>query len=191
MNRVLRRLYVFFLSFIPGRVGILLRARYYKPFIGNSALIRYGVVITHPENLKVGKMVSIGIDSFIRSAYGVTIGDYTMISWRVNILAQNHRHILNGIPYRFQGYTGAPIRIGSNCWIGCNVSILPGVTIGDNCVIGASSVITKDIPDDCIVVGVNRVVKKMEKVPFDPLCEPGVWCHYMDFPCNWFGCERK
>ena len=55
---------------------------------------------------------------------------------------------------REQGYQyNAPIRIGRNCWLGANVSVMPGVTIGDNVVIGAGSVVTKDLPSNVIAVG--------------------------------------
>jgi len=47
----------------------------------------------------------------------------------------------------------APVTIGNNCWIGASVTICPGVTVGDNSVIGAGSVVTKDIPANCIAVG--------------------------------------
>ena len=50
-----------------------------------------------------------------------------------------------------QGYTKAPIHIGSHCWIGSNVTILKGVTIGDNVVIGANCLITTDIPSNSVV----------------------------------------
>ena len=54
--------------------------------------------------------------------------------------------------------------IGKNVWIGAHATILPGVTIGDNCVIGAGAVVSKDIPSDCVAVGVPaRVVKKIEE----------------------------
>jgi len=149
---------------MPGDLGILTRAKYYKSYVGNYVLIRTGVIISDPKKLKIGKSVNINHDAVIRAKYGVEIGDYTMISWRVNILSQNHNHRINGIPFRFQGYSGDKVVIGKNCWIGCNVTILSGVKIGDNCVIGASSVITKDIPDNSVVVGVNKIVRTM--------CEP-------------------
>lgn len=47
----------------------------------------------------------------------------------------------------------APVTIGNSVWIGCNVSILPGVTIGDNCTIGAGSVVTRDIPANSLAAG--------------------------------------
>lgn len=51
-----------------------------------------------------------------------------------------------------QGYTSAPIKIGSHCWIASNVVILKGVTIGDNCVIGAGCVIYKDVSEGSVVI---------------------------------------
>ena len=62
----------------------------------------------------------------------------------MNIISWNHRNILN---------YAKPIEIGNNVWIGGNVVVLPGVTIGDNCVIGAGSIVTKDIPKDSVAVG--------------------------------------
>ncbi len=53
-----------------------------------------------------------------------------------------------------------PIRIGDNCWFGANVSVLQGVTIGSGCVIAAGSVVTRDLPDNCLAAGVPAVVKK-------------------------------
>lgn len=49
---------------------------------------------------------------------------------------------------------GAPITIGDNCWLASNVTVCPGVTVGNNCVIGAGSVVTHDIPDSSLAVGV-------------------------------------
>ena len=55
---------------------------------------------------------------------------------------------------REQGYQyNAPVHIGKNCWIGAGVLIVPGITIGDNVVVGAGSVVTKDIPSNVVAVG--------------------------------------
>lgn len=62
---------------------------------------------------------------------------------------------------RNQGLERAlPIVIGDDCWIGANASILQGVTIGRGCVIAAGSVVTRDIPDNCLVAGVPAMVKR-------------------------------
>ena len=53
-----------------------------------------------------------------------------------------------------------PIKVGDNCWFGANVSVMQGVTIGAGCVIAAGSVVTKDIPENCLVAGVPATIKK-------------------------------
>ena len=50
-------------------------------------------------------------------------------------------------------FRSAPVRIGRNCWLGAGVVVVPGVTIGDNVVVGAGSVVTRDLPDNVIAVG--------------------------------------
>lgn len=81
----------------------------------------------------------------------IYVGDYTMIGPNVTIAAGGHPILPN---LREQGYQfNAPVHIGRNCWLGAGVIIVPGVTIGDNTVIGAGSVVTKDIPSDVVAVG--------------------------------------
>lgn len=81
----------------------------------------------------------------------IYVGDYTMIGPNVTIATAGHP-ILPEL--REKGYQyNSSVRIGRNCWIGANVAILPGVTIGENTVIGAGSVVTKDIPAGVIAVG--------------------------------------
>ena len=81
----------------------------------------------------------------------IYIGSHTMIGPGVIIATAGHPvlPILREQKYQYN----APIHIGSNCWLGAGVIVLPGVTIGDNTVIGAGSVVTKDIPSDVVAVG--------------------------------------
>ncbi len=81
----------------------------------------------------------------------IYIGSHTMIGPGVIIATAGHPvlPILREQAYQYN----APIHIGSNCWLGAGVIVLPGVTIGDNTVIGAGSVVTKDIPSDVVAVG--------------------------------------
>lgn len=62
------------------------------------------------------------------------------------------------IPPNHRPLVSTPVKIGSNVWIGENVAVLPGVSIGDGCVIGANAVVTKDIPDNTIAVGIPAIV---------------------------------
>ena len=81
----------------------------------------------------------------------IYVGDYTMLGPNVVIATAGHP-ILPEL--REQGYQyNAPVRIGKNCWLGAGVIVLPGITIGDNVVVGAGSVVTKDLPSGVVAVG--------------------------------------
>ena len=81
----------------------------------------------------------------------IYVGDCTMFGPNVTVATAGHP-ILPEL--REQGYQyNFPVHIGKNCWIGAGALILPGVTIGDNTVIGAGSVVTKDIPANVVAVG--------------------------------------
>lgn len=81
----------------------------------------------------------------------IYVGDYTMIGPNVTIATAGHP-ILPEL--REKGYQyNAPVHIGKNCWIGAGAIILPGVTIGDHVVVGAGSVVTKNLPSDVVAVG--------------------------------------
>lgn len=81
----------------------------------------------------------------------IYVGDYTMLGPNVVIATAGHP-ILPELREKAYQYN-MPVRIGRNCWLGAGVIVLPGVTIGDNTVIGAGSVVTKDIPANCVAVG--------------------------------------
>ena len=81
----------------------------------------------------------------------IYVGDYTLLGPNV-VLATAGHPIEPGLRQQAYQYN-APIRIGRNCWLGAGVIVLPGVTIGDNAVIGAGSVVTKDIPANVVAVG--------------------------------------
>lgn len=81
----------------------------------------------------------------------IYVGDYTMIGPNVVIATAGHP-ILPELREKAYQYN-MPIHIGRNCWIGAGALIMPGVTIGDNTVIGACSVVTKDIPANVVAVG--------------------------------------
>lgn len=81
----------------------------------------------------------------------IYVGDYTMFGPNVVIASAGHP-ILPEL--REKGYQyNAPVHIGKNCWLGAGVIVVPGITIGDNAVIGAGSVVTKDIPPNVVAVG--------------------------------------
>lgn len=81
----------------------------------------------------------------------IYVGDYTMLGPNVVIATAGHP-ILPELREKAYQYN-MPVHIGRNCWLGAGVIVLPGVTIGDNTVIGAGSVVTKDIPSNVVAVG--------------------------------------
>ena len=81
----------------------------------------------------------------------IYVGDFTMIGPNV-VLASAAHPILPEL--RQKGYQyNLPVHIGKNCWLGAGVMVMPGVTIGDNTVVGAGSVVTKDLPANVVAVG--------------------------------------
>lgn len=92
--------------------------------------------------VQIGKRSSIGDRTQIHACDSVTIGDRVLISWDVTILENNYHSNSRG-----------PVTIENDVWIGCHAIILSGVTIGRGAVVGAGSVVTKDVPPNTIVGG--------------------------------------
>ena len=81
----------------------------------------------------------------------IYIGDYTMFGPNVTVATAGHPLLPS---LRERGYQyNMPVHIGRNCWIGAGANILPGITVGDNVVIGAGSIVTKDLPSNVLAVG--------------------------------------
>lgn len=103
-------------------------------------------------HISLGDHSGIGIRSQIEN--GVTIGDNVMMGPECMIFTQNHAYADKTVPMNRQGFSRQrPVIIGNDVWIGARVIILPGVTIGDGCIIGAGSVVTKNIMPYSIVGG--------------------------------------
>lgn len=111
-------------------------------------------------NIEAGENFSANYGLTVLDVGKVTFGDNVLIAPNVSIYTAGHPvHPVS----RNSGYEyGIPITVGDNVWIGGSVVILPGVTIGDNTVIGAGSVVTKDIPSDVIAAGNPcKVIRKI------------------------------
>ncbi len=81
----------------------------------------------------------------------IFVGDHTMFGPNVTVATAGHPILPELREQQYQ--YNAPVHIGKNCWLGAGVIVLPGVTVGDNSVIGAGSVVTKDIPANAVAVG--------------------------------------
>lgn len=144
-------------------------------YIGNNVTIYFNSRIQlFPDSVNANKKISVQIEDGVWIGQGfsllagedITIGKDTVIASDVLITSENHSmDPESDIPYKDQELIRKPVIIGKGCWIGEKVCILPGVTIGDKCVIGASSVVTKSIPDYCIAAG--NPAKIIKKYNFD------------------------
>lgn len=120
-------------------------------FVGEGAAIRPPFHCDYGFNISLGAGVFLNFNCVILDVVAVTIGDRTQIGPGVQILAADHPRDAAG---RASGLEfGRPIRIGRNVWIGGGAIILPGVTIGDDALIGAGSVVTRDVPAGATAFG--------------------------------------
>lgn len=123
--------------------------------------VHFTSYITSYKKIKFGKKTSPGSgpNQYIQAENGIIIGDNVQFAPGVQIISSNHdpnnldKHIIS-----------EPIIIGNNVWIGGNAVVLPGVKIGDNVIIGAGSIVTKDIPSNTTAVGNPcRIIKEKRK----------------------------
>ena len=112
------------------------------------------------KNITVGKNVFINSGCCFQDQGGVELGDGTLVGHQVVFATLNH----DLDPDRRAGMYPALIKTGRNVWIGSHATLLAGVTVGDNAVIAAGAVVTKDVPADTVVAGVPaRAVKSLKK----------------------------
>lgn len=109
-------------------------------------------------NIAIGKNVFINSGCHFQDQGGITLGDGSQIGHKVTLATLNH-----GIaPEDRNTLYPAPITIGRNVWIGAGATVVPGVTIGDHSIVGAGSVVTRDVPENTIVAGVPaKVIRRL------------------------------
>ena len=116
--------------------------------------------ITNPV-VSMGDRCLIGRGSGIVGHFSIEIGDDVWTGHNVYITDQNHGYEDVSLPISKQSQPERAVKIGSGSWLGYGSVVLPGVTIGEHCVIGANSVVTRDVPSYSVAVGVPaRVIKR-------------------------------
>ena len=106
-------------------------------------------------NIFIGEKSQVGQNVYVGGNGGVEIGKNVMISGHTYIVSATHNYnVKTGLPYFEQGETRKPVSFGDNCWVASNCVVLNGVHIGSNSVVGAGSVVTENIPDNCLAVGI-------------------------------------
>ena len=125
-------------------------------FCNFSFYPKSNILVSNNALLKINDNVFMNNFCSINCLEKIEIGENTLFGEGVKIYDHNHQYSSEKIEH--QEFNTAPIKIGKNCWLGSNVIILKGVTIGDNVILGAGCVVHKDIPSNSIVIN------KQEKI---------------------------
>lgn len=129
--------------------------------LGNSRIQVYNGLTGLCANVTIGTNCYIGAGLSVLAGANVSIGDSVLIASDVFIGSENHgMNPESETPYMDQPLVCKPVVISDGCWIGEKACVLPGVSIGKKCVIGAGSVVTKDVPDFSIAAGNPAKVMK-------------------------------
>jgi len=142
--------------------------------IGENALLEPGVWLTAPPpaRIRIGAGTFLNLGVMVAAMDLVEIGDHCMLANGCFVTDANHRFDDPVLPVPWQGFTSrGPTRIGDNVWLGANVVVTSGVTIGERCVVGANSVVTADLPPYSVAVGAPARVVRMityDATPADP-----------------------
>lgn len=122
--------------------------------IGKRVVFYPGIKIMPMNNLVLDDDVDLAWGVIITTSGGVSIGKRVLIGYNTQIISGNHRIGFQDEKIFNSGHELKPIKIEQDSWIGANVTILPGVIIGEGAVVGAGSVVTKNIPPFHVVGGV-------------------------------------
>lgn len=133
--------------------------------LGNNVCVYGKLESQNGGKITIGNNTRVGYNSVVRSVNSITIGDFTAISDYV-VISDNNNHPIDpvfrrkmkldpqdGDMRKWRHAANAPIVIGENVWVGEFARIQKGVTIGDNSIIAANAVVTKNVPANCIVGG--------------------------------------
>ena len=123
--------------------------------IGESSHVMSPMTVVRGNRVKIGKGVIVNPGSLFMAAGGITIEDDVLIAANAQLISNNHE------PYDRWVLTCKPVLIKKKAWIGAGATILPGVTVGENAIVGAGSVVTKDVTDNAVVGGNPAKLIKM------------------------------
>jgi acetyltransferase-like isoleucine patch superfamily enzyme len=137
-----------------------------KLYLGRWSWIGHGTKIrAHEGEVRVGAKSVLGQECTISSFQHVSIGRECIVADRVMLIDFDHGVVEVERPIREQGIYKRDVRVGHNVWMGYGACVLRGVTIGDNAIIGTSTVVTKDVPANAVVAGIPARVLRMRPRP--------------------------
>ncbi len=137
--------------------------------LGEGGFIQGPIAFHYGKHTKIGKNFFGNFNLTVQDDAEVTIGDNCNFGPNVTIVTPVHpmlpnerREMLTADGEKKHLCYAKPVHIGNDCWFGASVTVCPGVTIGDNCVIGAGSVVTRDIPSNSFAAGVPcKVIREI------------------------------
>jgi maltose O-acetyltransferase len=119
--------------------------------IGRGSAVRAPVHVDYGAHIHIGEDVFLNYGCVLLDVCEIRIGDRTQIGPHVQLLAADHPREAAARDAGLE--SGLPVTVGRNCWIGGGALLLPGVTVGDDAIVGAGSVVTRDVPAGATVAG--------------------------------------
>jgi acetyltransferase-like isoleucine patch superfamily enzyme len=137
-----------------------------KVHLGRWSWIGHGTKIrAHEGEVFIGAKSVIGQECTVSAFQHVSIGRECIVADRVMLIDFDHGVVEVERPIRLQGIYKRDVRVGNNVWIGYGACFLRGVTVGDNAIVGTSSVVTKDVPANAVVAGAPARLVRMRPRP--------------------------
>jgi acetyltransferase-like isoleucine patch superfamily enzyme len=142
--------------------------------IGRDAVVRLGrwswighgtKIRAHEGVVEIGAKSVLGQECTISSFQHVSIGRECVVADRVMLIDFDHGVVEEERPIRLQGIYKRDVRVGHNCWIGYGACILRGAIVGDNSIVGTSTVVTKNLPANSVAAGAPARILRMREAP--------------------------
>ncbi len=134
--------------------------------LGRWSWLGHGTKVrAHEGEVLIGAKTVLGQDCTISAYQHIAIGRECIVADRVMLIDFDHGVVEVERPIRLQGIYKRDVNVGHNVWIGYGACVLRGVTIGDNAVVGTSSVVTKDLPENAVAAGAPARVLRMRDTP--------------------------
>lgn len=150
-NSLLSKIDNYILRVLPGRQARDLRLHLLRKLganIADSVFLGQGVRVMEPSKLTLEAGVVVARDSVLDARGGLTLRDSVLIGFESILLTHTHNSSVPGLPIQAQGMYQKPIVVGSRTWLGTRVVLLPGVSLGEDVIVGSGSVVTKNL-DSC------------------------------------------